>query len=191
LVDEADHISRISQHMMNSVHELLVHLRPAELDELGFFASLNSLVSGWNARSGGKIHYQLNITGDCTSLPEPLAVTLFRIVQECLTNIAKHSAVTNANVSLAIATNSVALTVTVREFEILRLLVEARTTEDISQSLNISTKTVCNCHYLIKRKLGVSSDIELTRLAIKLNVISLLDLSASVIPIMKDDRFAT
>lgn len=70
-------------------------------------------------------------------------------------------------------------TLTVREFEILRLLVEARTTEDIAQILNISPKTVCNCHYLIKRKLGVASDIELTRLAIRLNVISLLELSAS------------
>ncbi|MGJ0516624.1 MAG: response regulator [Methylomicrobium sp.] len=70
-------------------------------------------------------------------------------------------------------------TLTVREFEILRLLVEARTTEEIAQTLNISPKTVCNCHYLIKRKLGVSSDIELTRLAIRLNVINLLELSAS------------
>ena len=111
LVDEAEHISRISQHMMNSVRELLGHLRPAELDELGLAASLNSLVSGWNARSGGKIHYQLGITGDCALLPEPLAVTLFRIIQECLTNIAKHSAAANANVSLAITTDAVALTV--------------------------------------------------------------------------------
>jgi two-component system, NarL family, invasion response regulator UvrY len=70
-------------------------------------------------------------------------------------------------------------TLTVREFEILRLLVEARTSEDIAQILNISPKTVGNCHYLIKRKLGVTSDIELTRLAIRLNVINLLDLSAS------------
>ncbi|MCK9394991.1 MAG: response regulator transcription factor [Methylobacter sp.] len=67
-------------------------------------------------------------------------------------------------------------TLTVREFEILRLLVEARTAEEIAQTLNISPKTVCNCHYLIKRKLGVAGDIELTRLAIRLNVISLLEL---------------
>jgi two-component system invasion response regulator UvrY len=66
-------------------------------------------------------------------------------------------------------------TLTVREFEILRLLVEARTPEDIGHTLNISPKTVCNCHYLIKRKLGVASDIELTRLAIRLNVINLLE----------------
>jgi two-component system invasion response regulator UvrY len=68
-------------------------------------------------------------------------------------------------------------TLTVREFEILRLLVEARTPDDIARTLNISPKTVCNCHYLIKRKLGAASDIELTRLAIRLNVIDLLELS--------------
>lgn len=70
-------------------------------------------------------------------------------------------------------------TLTVREFEILRLLVDGRSNDDIAQTLNISPKTVCNSHYLIKRKLGVASDIELTRLAIKLNVLDLLELSAS------------
>lgn len=60
---------------------------------------------------------------------------------------------------------------TAREFEILRLLVEGRSNEDIAKTLSISPKTVGNCHYLIKRKLGVASDIELTRLAIKLNVL--------------------
>lgn len=60
---------------------------------------------------------------------------------------------------------------TTREFEILRLLVEAKNTEEIAKTLNISQKTVCNCHYQIKSKLGVSNDIELTRLAIKLNVV--------------------
>jgi two-component system invasion response regulator UvrY len=66
---------------------------------------------------------------------------------------------------------------TVREFEILRLLAEARSTEDIARLLHISPKTVLNCHYLIKRKLGVANDIELTRLAIRMNVINLLELS--------------
>lgn len=65
---------------------------------------------------------------------------------------------------------------TVREYEILRMLVEARSTNDIAQTLNISPKTVSNCHYLIKSKLGVNSDIELTHLAIRLNVIDPLGL---------------
>ena len=67
-------------------------------------------------------------------------------------------------------------TLTGREFEILRLLVAGSSSEAIAQMLNISPKTVCNCHYLIKKKLGVNTDIELTRLAIKLQVINLLDL---------------
>lgn len=108
LVNEAAHISRISQHMMANVRDLLRRLRPAELDELGLTASLNSLVSGWNA--GGKIRYQLSIVGDCALLPEPLTVSLFRITQECLTNIAKHSAATNAKVTLVIANNALTLT---------------------------------------------------------------------------------
>lgn len=111
LVDEADHIARISHHMMDIVRGLLRHLRPAELDELGLVPSLNSLVSGWNARNGVQTRYQLNIVGDCASLRGPLAVTLFRIAQECLTNIAKHSAAENAGVMLAINGDTVNLTI--------------------------------------------------------------------------------
>jgi len=64
---------------------------------------------------------------------------------------------------------------TVREFEILRMLVDARSTQDIADTLNISPKTVANSHYIIKKKLGVNTDIELTRLAIKMNLINLLE----------------
>lgn len=63
---------------------------------------------------------------------------------------------------------------TVREFEILRLLVAGQSHAEIARILHISAKTASNCHYLIKRKLGVASDIELTKLAIKLNVLELL-----------------
>ena len=62
---------------------------------------------------------------------------------------------------------------TTREFEILRMLAESHSKEEIAQTLNISPKTVSNCHYLIKGKLNVSSDIELTHLAIRMNVINL------------------
>jgi DNA-binding NarL/FixJ family response regulator len=65
----------------------------------------------------------------------------------------------------------------VREFEILRMLVEAQSTEEIAEALHISPKTVSNCHYQIKRKLGVATDIELVRLALRLNVVDLLELS--------------
>jgi two-component system, NarL family, invasion response regulator UvrY len=58
-----------------------------------------------------------------------------------------------------------------REFEILRLLLDGCSAEDIGARLSISAKTVQNCHYQIKSKLGVRSDIELTRLALRLGLI--------------------
>jgi len=52
-----------------------------------------------------------------------------------------------------------------REFEILRLLLAAKNTDDIATILCISPKTVANYHYQIKAKLRVGTDIELMRLA--------------------------
>lgn len=58
-----------------------------------------------------------------------------------------------------------------REFEILRLLLDGRGNEEIGNILNLSPKTVQNVHYQIKTKLGVRTDIELARLAMKLKLI--------------------
>jgi len=58
-----------------------------------------------------------------------------------------------------------------REFEILRLLLAGQGAEDIGTALHISPKTVQNCHYQIKAKLGVKTDIELARLAMKFRLI--------------------
>jgi DNA-binding NarL/FixJ family response regulator len=52
-----------------------------------------------------------------------------------------------------------------REFEIFRLLASGRTHEDIAGLLNVSVKTVANNQSLIRQKLGISTDIELYRLA--------------------------
>lgn len=111
LVDDADHISRITLHMLAGVRSMLGRLRPAEFDELGLAVSLNSLITGWNGSSGGKTSYRLNVVGDCGCLSESQALTLFRIAQECLTNIAKHAAATCVNVTLQIDHDTALLTV--------------------------------------------------------------------------------
>lgn len=53
-----------------------------------------------------------------------------------------------------------------REFEVLCLLVAGQSTEQIAELLFLSTKTIHNIHYQIKKKLQVGNDIELTKLAI-------------------------
>lgn len=54
---------------------------------------------------------------------------------------------------------------TPREFDVLCMLVSPASVHDIAQRLHLSVKTIHNLHYQIKTKLGVDSDIELTRLA--------------------------
>jgi two-component system invasion response regulator UvrY len=56
---------------------------------------------------------------------------------------------------------------TPREFEVLRLLLAEKTTDDIADMLHLSPKTVANMRYLIKCKLSVGSDIELVLLALR------------------------
>lgn len=48
-----------------------------------------------------------------------------------------------------------------REFEILRMILDSKTTDYIADRLALSTKTVNNYHYSIKSKLSVNSDVEL------------------------------
>jgi two-component system invasion response regulator UvrY len=60
---------------------------------------------------------------------------------------------------------------TPREFEILRMLLAERTTEDIADLLHLSPKTVANTRYLIKSKLGAASDIELVLVALRQGIL--------------------
>jgi DNA-binding NarL/FixJ family response regulator len=54
-----------------------------------------------------------------------------------------------------------------REFEVFRLLAEGKKVEEIAEMLKISQKTVANYYTMIKQKLGVSSPIEMLRLAMR------------------------
>lgn len=112
MIEDTDRISRITTHMLHSVRDMLGRLRPAEFDELGLAASLGSLVAGWNNRSKGRTRYQLNIDGDCALLTEGQAMTLFRIAQECLTNVAKHAAARHVSVTLNVGADAAILIVT-------------------------------------------------------------------------------
>jgi len=62
-----------------------------------------------------------------------------------------------------------------REFEIMRMLVEDKSQKEIADILNISHKTVCNYHYQIKTKLGVKSDIGLVHIALQLGILGKAD----------------
>lgn len=59
-----------------------------------------------------------------------------------------------------------------REFEILRMILHAKSTDEIASAFNLSPKTVANYHCEIRNKLGVRSDIELVYFCIRQGLIA-------------------
>jgi two-component system, NarL family, sensor histidine kinase UhpB len=86
-------------HIHGALATLIRELRPTGLDELGLAAALEHCVETWRARLPG-VALQLSIAGDFAGLPESITVTLYRLVQEALTNVAKHAAASEVAVRL-------------------------------------------------------------------------------------------
>lgn len=66
-----------------------------------------------------------------------------------------------------------------REFEILRMLLAEKTIEGIAATLHVSAKTVANTRYMIRSKLGVGSDIELVRMALRQGIFGAAEIDGS------------
>jgi signal transduction histidine kinase len=84
-------------HIHAALATLIRALRPPGLDELGLAAALEHCVQLWRVRLP-TLALRLVIEGELSELPEEISVTLFRLAQEGLTNVAKHSAATHAEV---------------------------------------------------------------------------------------------
>ena len=87
------------KHIHGALATLIRELRPAGLDELGLAAAVEHCVETWRTRLPD-VSLELSIKGEVVTLPESVAVTLYRLVQEALTNVAKHAAARNVTVRL-------------------------------------------------------------------------------------------
>lgn len=83
---------------LNEVHSLALDLRPAVLDDLGLKAALERLVLVWEERNATPIDMFVQLDED--RLPGYIETALYRIVQEALTNVAKHSRAQSISVLL-------------------------------------------------------------------------------------------
>ncbi len=83
-------ISDVARQMMEIVRAMLQRLRPAMLDELGLRASLQELIDSWRQRNRG-INISISISNELENINETIAITVYRIIQECLTNITKYA----------------------------------------------------------------------------------------------------
>jgi two-component system NarL family sensor kinase len=73
-------------------------LHPPDLDELGLQSALARYIDGFGQRSG--INVQLEVSPNLGRLPQEIETTIFRVVQESLTNIHRHSGSSTASIRL-------------------------------------------------------------------------------------------
>jgi signal transduction histidine kinase len=92
--------------LFDSVHNLALELRPSLLDDLGLVPALSNYVRKWPALSGVQIDFAA--TGMAgLRLPREIETTLYRVVQEALTNVVRHAQAQRASVLLERRGNSV------------------------------------------------------------------------------------
>ena len=81
---------------MSEVRTLSYLLHPPMMDEVGLASTARWYVQGFGERSGLKI--KLQIPHDLERLPDAIELALFRVLQEALTNVHRHSRATTARV---------------------------------------------------------------------------------------------
>jgi signal transduction histidine kinase len=102
LYDEADMIS-------SDIHQFSRELHPAILERLGLLAALRRFCADFAAHR--KIAVNFTSSGDEAALDQEVALVLFRVGQECLMNISKHSGAESCDVSLRFGHDRVVLQV--------------------------------------------------------------------------------
>jgi glucose-6-phosphate-specific signal transduction histidine kinase len=95
----ANAIVELSGHVYDVVRGIMQRLRPAALDALGLRDALADLVGQWSRRNA-RVQCRFESTGDLDGLGEPVNMTVYRLVQECLTNIVKHAGARTVTVAV-------------------------------------------------------------------------------------------
>ena len=102
-----DETRSLVEHLLEQVREISLNLRPPMLDDLGLLSALRWHVQRYADRTG--INVQTDVVGGDVRLHADLETTLYRILQEALTNIARHSGADTVLLRLEIAPDQVKL----------------------------------------------------------------------------------
>jgi signal transduction histidine kinase len=92
-------IVRSIDHVHSTVSDMIRRLRPVGLDDLGLVAAIEHSVDHWRQRLP-ETRFSLELRGDFDGLDESLTLTLYRLIQEGLTNIYKHAAARQVDIVL-------------------------------------------------------------------------------------------
>ena len=103
-------LKNLNAHALQELRDLISDLRPSILDDLGLVPALQAQVKEFQARTG--VDAGLMADGHRRRLPSEIETVIFRIVQESLTNVAKHANARHVLVRLIFDLSAVQLIVT-------------------------------------------------------------------------------
>jgi signal transduction histidine kinase len=105
--DDAEQIQETVQQLHREIRTTSYLLHPPLLDENGLYSAVSWYVQGLRERSGLEVH--LDISKDFGRLSREMELVIFRLVQECLTNIHRHSASKAASIRISRESNQIIL----------------------------------------------------------------------------------
>ena len=101
----ADDLRELASRTLEEVHSLAIQLRPAVLDDKGLDIALQKYIADYSKKFNLKMDYH-SIGFNSTRFPTEIETVIYRVVQEALTNIVKHSEAKNASLIMENRGNS-------------------------------------------------------------------------------------
>jgi signal transduction histidine kinase len=107
-----DHLAESLRELTGKVYGLSRNLRPAILDDLGLDSAIAHYIAGLSERMGLSVDYQFVCPPGLDSrLPSGVELTLYRVTQEALSNVARHAGASRASVIVLRGQNEATLVV--------------------------------------------------------------------------------
>src|SRR5262249_51585493 len=88
----------VSERIISEIRRIIAALRPSAIEELGLLAAIRYLAGRF--RKLHAVDLRLSLRGYDVRGPQAVEATLYRVVQECLQNIAKHARASRVNLML-------------------------------------------------------------------------------------------
>jgi two-component system sensor histidine kinase UhpB len=104
-------VGEVVDGIMALTRGMLTRLRPHELETVGLRNTLEELVAGWQARVANRFRCTLDFAGPVDSLSPELNITIYRLLQECLTNAVRYSRAQLIAIRIEVAALKVSLRV--------------------------------------------------------------------------------
>jgi signal transduction histidine kinase len=105
-----EELKNTANEIQENLHRLAVNLRPASLDHIGLVMTLRQYITEFNRQYDFSVDFETVGTED-TRLPSDIETTIFRIVQETLTNVILHAQAKHVDILLSLRNQHVILVV--------------------------------------------------------------------------------